>query len=345
MVMNFRKINQFAKENFLLVLLILASFVLLFCLSTYFFIFDQKIDWPTQTNHVVSDKAFRSLDGVLVPRENKSLKPVAVMLENHVESRPAVGLEYASLIYEMIIEGDVTRFLAIFDLNNLPEKIGPVRSARPFFIDLAQEWNPVYFHAGGSQAALQQLKTSLMYNINEVSVDGIYFWRDKMRLAPHNLFTSSELIKRAIMAKEIDTQADFLPWLFKKEGPEKDETKLVKEIKVDFFGNPLYQVKYQYNQATNDYTRYLAGKIHKTDQGIILKTKNIVLQYVDFKIIDDYGRLDVDLTSGGRAEVYRDGKKIDGFWKKSAGRTKFYNQENQEIEFNSGMIWLELLFN
>lgn len=147
------------------------------------------------------------------------------------------------------------------------------------------------------------------------------------------------------MAKEIDTKADFLPWLFKKDNPQTDETKLVKEIEVKFFSNPLYQVKYQYDPQTNDYTRYLAGKVHKTEKGIILKAKNIVLQYVDYEIIDDYGRLDVDLTSGSKAEIYQDGEKIEGVWKKTGNRTRFFDQNNQEIEFNRGVIWVELLFN
>lgn len=300
-------------------------------------------------------KNYRLLDGELVAEEKTELKPMAVILENHFQSRPISGLEQASIIYEMVVEGDITRFLALFDPELTAKKIGPVRSARPFFVDLVEEWNPVLFHAGGSIDGLKQLKNSFIYNVDEISADGIYFWRDPNRDRPHNLYTSANQMKRAIKAKEIDLKADFSPWLFKDGNesldPARDRQRtmnqgqIVANVKIDFSGNPLYQVEYQYNPKINDYIRYLAGQLHKTDQGIILKAKNIVVQYVDFEIIDDYGRLEINLNSGGKAEIYQDGQKIIGRWKKVSGRTRFYNQAGEEIKFNRGVIWIELVFN
>jgi hypothetical protein len=305
----------------------------------------QSFDWGTSVRHYYNQRGKRLLDGKIVDKDLASLKPIAVMLENHFESRPVAGLEYASIIYEIIVEGDITRFLAIFDYDTDIKKIGPVRSARPFFVDLAEEWNGVYFHAGGSSDALNKLRTSKMPNINEISGDGIYFWRDRYRQAPHNLFTSSDLIKRAFDAKEIDSNAAFMPWSFKNDSPNQDISELVGEIEVAFSQEPLYQVKYIYNLKDNDYTRYLAGKVHKTDRGTILKAKNIILQYVDYDIIDSYGRIKVNLSGKGKAVIYQDGKKIEGYWEKIADRTYFYNQDGDQIKFNRGTIWVELLFN
>ncbi|MFA6254649.1 MAG: DUF3048 domain-containing protein [Patescibacteria group bacterium] len=327
--------------RFLIILIII--FLVAFGLIASYLVTDQKFNWQSQINHQANPRTHRLLDGRLIPTEKSALRPIAVMLENHVDSRPLAGLESASIIYESIVEGDITRFLAIFDPQIKATRIGPVRSVRPFFVELAEEWQVVLFHAGGSSDAMYKLTYSPVYSINEISADGIYFWRDPKRNEPHNLFTSADLMKRAITAKEIEARADFSPWLFKKENAA--SANIVSPVKVEFASNPDYQVEYQYNPINNDYTRYLAGEFHKTESGIILKAKNIIVQYVDYRIIDDYGRLEVNVKSGGVAEIYQDGRKIEGEWKKSGGRTRFYNQTGEEVEFNPGTIWIELVFN
>jgi len=322
--------------------------------ATYYFMTEPVLDWRSTITHHVGPRTPRLLDGRMVVTEASNLRPIVVMLENHAKSRPIAGLEYASIIYETIIEGDITRYLAVFDPNIKASRIGPVRSVRPFFIEIAEEYNSVIFHAGGSKDAMYKLTYSPVDNINEISGDGIYFWRDHQREMPHNLFTSIDQIKRAIEAKEIEMEADFEPWLFKNDSPDRpdypdyptgEQWESVHEIKVDFSNNPLYQVEYKYNPEDNNYTRYLAGVIHKTERGIILKARNIIIQHVIFDIIDDYGRLDVNVTGKGRAEVYKDGRLIEAYWlKPKNGRTRFYDLGNREIKFNRGVTWIELVF-
>lgn len=349
------KLKSFVNKQPLLLVAVAIFILAAVFLTTYYFMTDQEFNWSSNVAHQIDPRSPRLLDGRLVTTEISALRPVAVMMENHSKSRPVAGLEYASVIYETIIEGDITRFLAIFDPEIKASRIGPVRSVRPFFVEIAEEYNPVLFHAGGSNDAMYKLTYSKVDNINEISGDGIYFWRDYQREMPHNLFTSINQIKRAIEAKEINTQADFESWLFKKDSPDRpdypdypvgEKWEQAHEIKVDFNNNPLYQIEYKYNPEDNNYTRYLAGATHKTERGIVLKTKNVILQHVIFEIIDDYGRLDVNVTGKGRAEIYKDGRMIEAYWKKEKnGRTRFYDLGNREIKFNRGKIWIELIFN
>ncbi len=330
-----------------LILAVAAFLSFLFILFFYFkTVDDLNIDIKFNNNyHNQTQKFSRPLDGKLVEKDYPALKPFAIIIENHFESRPSAGLEDASIIYETVVEGDITRFLALFDYSIETKKIGPIRSIRPFFIELAQEWDPIFLHAGGSNEALDMVKKSEVFSINEISSDGIYFWRDKKRQAPHNLFTSADLIKKAVNAKKISFESNFYPWQFKNDDPEKDTLLVVKEFEVNFFRNPAYQVKYIYDEKNNSYTRYLSGKPHKTENGIILEAKNIIIQKTAYKIIDDYGRIKIFLENGGNSEVYQDGKKIEGYWEKSRGRTYFYNKSGQEINLNRGVTWVELLFN
>ena len=355
--MQLEKIKAFIIKNYLLLILLVIAFLVIFIFWLFYSFTIQNLSFESKVSHIVRLRENRILDGKLVPIEESQLRPIAVMLENHSESRPVAGLEYASIIYEIIIEGDITRFLAIFDPKISAKKIGPVRSVRPFFVELAEEYNVVLFHAGGSQDAMYKLTYSSVYNINEISGDGIYFWRDSSREMPHNLFTSISLMERAIKAKGegLETKADFEPWLFKKDNPKSrdypdyptgEKWEKAHEIKVDFNNNLLYQVEYKYNEEDNNYTRYLANEIHKTERGIILKAKNIIIQHVAYDIIDDYGRLDINITGRGQAQIYKDGRMIEAYWlKPKNGRTLFYDLGNREIKFNKGVIWVELLFN
>lgn len=348
-------LKEVVNKNKYLLIFIALALVSAILFSIYYFKTETNFNWQSNVEHISSPRTHRLLDGRRVAEEKSALKPIIVMMENHSKSRPTTGLEYASIIYETVIEGDITRFLAIFDPEIRAKKIGPVRSVRPFFVEIAEEYNSVIFHAGGSEDAMFKLTYSRVQNVNEISSDGIYFWRDHNREMPHNLFTSINQIQRAIEAKEINIEADFEPWLFKKENPSQpdypdyptgEKWENVHSIKVNFNNNPLYQVEYRYNEENNDYTRYLAGVTHKTELGIILKAKNIVLQHVNFDIVDDYGRLDVNVTGKGHAEIYKDGRMTEAYWIKAKnGRTRFYDLGNREIQFNAGTIWVELVFN
>ncbi len=130
------------------------------------------------------------IDGTPATPEQIARRPLAVMIENSPAARPQSGLSQASVVYEAITEGGITRFLAIY-LNGEPAVIGPVRSARPHFIYLAQEYDPVFVHCGESYEALQILaRNSPVRNLDQIKY-GKPFWRSRKRPAPHNLYTSS----------------------------------------------------------------------------------------------------------------------------------------------------------
>lgn len=338
-----QKIISFLKQNVRLLITIGASLLALLGILLFYWLSEPNFNWQTKVyNQGLRNE--RLLDGKIVHTAKINLRPIAVIIENHVDSRPVAGLDQASVVYELIVEGDITRFLAIFDGSIEAKKIGPVRSVRPFFVDMAEEWSPVLFHAGGSTDGLQQVRLSSVYNINEISSDGIYFWRDPARQPPHNLYTSSNLVQRAIATKGVELEGDFSAWPFKEDNPIQSSDSL-SDFEVNFSSNPFYNVFYQYNSAGNDYTRLANGKVHKTDQGIILKARNIIVQQVEAEIVDSYGRLEINLDGSGDAEVYQDGKKISGTWEKVNKRTRFYDLEHHEIRLNRGTIWVEIVFN
>ena len=293
----------------------------------------------------IIEKPQRFLDGVFVEEGKESFRPLAVIIDNMIDSLPPSGLDKASLVYEFPVEAGITRFLAIFDPEEAPQEIGPVRSARPYMARVAEEYKPLFVHAGGSPEVVNKIAAGSysFYNLDEISMDGSYFWRGSGRVAPHNLFTSGDNLKKALENKKITQTADFSHWQFKKE----PELSLLKpgfnktdEITINF-STYHYKVKWQYSKDDNSYSRYQRGLPYKTSAGEQIEAKNIVIQYVEVEIIDSIGRRKIDLETGGKAIIFKDGQIIQANWQKKNKRTKFFDEEDKEIQFNPGPTWIE----
>ena len=266
----------------------------------------------------------------------------SVMIENHVDSRPASGLAEASLVYESIVEAPITRFLAVYREDQIVDEIGPVRSARPFYVDWAKEFGGPYVHVGGSNEALDILARSYTFDLNEFS-NGHYFWRKWTRPQPHNVFTSTENISKAIESKGWDVKTAFPSWQFQPQSLVEDRGELTKVI-VDF-ATYNFLVEWNYDIETNDFIRYQAGKAHVDRDGKQITAKNIVVMYTESTVIDSYGRRKTRTTGKGDALIFQEGKVIEGSWQRAglSERTKFYDENMNEVSFLVGKTWIEVV--
>ena len=159
---------------------------------------------PIQEPAKVIEKSICPLTGLPIAPEQVNLRPIAVMIDNMASARPQSGLINAELVYEMPAEGGITRYLAIYHHQNT-DKIGPVRSARSYFIDKAIEFNAIFIHAGGSPAALKDIQTLKVDSLNELKGER-NFWRARDRKAPHNLYTSTKLTREVMDTKKLSNE-------------------------------------------------------------------------------------------------------------------------------------------
>lgn len=291
----------------------------------------------------------RLLDGVFVDSEEAMFAmPIAVMVENLSTIRPQKGLGSASVVYEALAEGGITRFMAIFAGPGEISEIGPVRSAREYYVDWAEEYGGLYAHVGGSPDALARLaQQTEIVDLNQIGGDQLYFWRDTDISAPHNLLTSSEKLAYAVRDTVGETtRADFEPWLFKEDAKKANRPEGEHTITLHF-SSYSYEVEWAYDKKTNSYTRSNGGEEQVdalTDKP--LRANTIVVQLVETSLLDDEtGRLDLATQGEGIAAVFVDGERIDGTWKKPTedARTRFYDDTGAEIELNAGPIWVEVL--
>lgn len=289
----------------------------------------------------LAEQEARLIDGVLVDKDHAAKMPFTVMIENHWQSRPPSGLSDASLVFEAPTEAGITRFLAIYDHSFTAEEIGPVRSARDYYLDWAAEFKAIYAHCGGSPQALQKIPDYPIYDLNQF-YNGRFFWRDSERSAPHNVYTNGDLLREAVVSKQIDNTANFSPWLFKDEMPQEQPS--VQRITLDF-STPEYRTIWSYASDTNEYMRFHDDEEHRDKDGSRILTKNIAVMVTEAKVIDYEGRLELRTTGRGNAWVFRDGGMLEATWSKAnpESRLRFYDVTGREIELNRGNTWIEVI--
>ncbi len=327
-----------------LIIGIVAAVVIAGALGFVLFALDWDSDITTTLTNKTGDKtARRTIDGVKASPDNANLYPVAIMIENLVTSRPPSGLSKAQVVYEALAEGGITRFMAIYagERNNIPE-IGPVRSARPYFVDWALEYGALYFHAGGSPQSLQDIQTYDVFDLNQF-YNSQYFWRDSERNAPHNLYTSGELAAYALRDKEAPEEGIYQGWKFQDDAPLAKRPTEEKSISIDY-SSFNYRVEYKYNRQENEYIRYQAGEEHSDKDGTVITAKNVIVQKVKTTLADE-SRLAMSTVGTGEAMIFRDGSVINGTWEKEATgeRTFFYDADGREVTLTAGTIWVEVV--
>lgn len=291
------------------------------------------------------DERQEALNGSLVNPEDARRRPFAVMVENHPDSRPQAGLSKADRVYETLAEGGITRFMAIFQSQEVNE-IGPVRSAREYYAEIANELNAIYVHVGGSDIVLANLSRGYYKNISDANqfYNGDYFRRITTRLSPHNVYTSTGELRKLAEDKNFIAEAKIDPWIYKDFIPNSGQ--LADEISINF-STKSYEVQYSYDKKVDQYLRNQSGKPaidELTGEQII--SRNVIVQYVKTapKAGDEKARIDILTRGTGKSLVFRGGKVFSGTWKntKESG-THFYDDTGNEIGLVRGTTWVELV--
>ena len=310
------------------------------------------------------------LDGDLHTKKSKESwekrRPLAVMIENHTEARPQSGLSSADIVYEAVAEGGITRFMAIFYCNLSDIQVGPVRSARTYFLDWASEYDPLYAHVGGANTpgpadALGQIVKYGIKSLNQFGVGFPTYWRDYQRLGhpvatEHTMYSTTQKLwevgaKRGwanIDEDGISWDKNFNQWKFK-DPTSQGSAGQVTKITVPFWESQgEYTVEWSWDSSTNSYKRKNAG-VSYTDLNNKkeLSPKNIVVQFEsESRANDGYeGNLHLlyGTTGSGKALIFQDGKVIEGKWIKASrlARSKYVDGKGKEIELNIGQIWIQ----
>ncbi|WP_141692391.1 DUF3048 domain-containing protein [Paenibacillus pectinilyticus] len=293
------------------------------------------------TTSVEAPQPFKfPLTGLPADHEVKT-RPFMVMVENAPQARPQTGLDQADIVYEILAEGEITRFVSVF--QSQPAKtIGPVRSIRPYFVEIGDALDAIIVHAGWSQDAMDMMAGRNLAHLDEVYGDGAYYWRSTDRKAPHNLYTSVDKMKKGAEARKFRTEWNGPLLTFAKEGQTKLTGAAVHYVQIPYLMG--YFASYDYDAAAGVYKRSMEGKPHlDKETGKQLQTKNLLVLESKHQIIDKEGRRTVDVFGPDKGMIFQEGMSQAITWERKNGMLRAYASDGKEVPLLPGNTWVQIV--
>jgi hypothetical protein len=261
------------------------------------------------------------------------------MVEMHPDARPLSGIAKANLVFEAPVEGGITRLMAVFDATTTLPSVGPVRSARLYFVEWADGLNSVYAHVGGSPEALNRIMGLAGFRNLDEMANSKYFWRSKDRYAPHNVYTDRQYLLLAAQTKGWRTQP-VTSWTY--DNSTSTTQGNYRTVKIPYGGS--YSVEWKYDPEQDLYTRYMGGKKFADADGSVVQTKNILVLVTEQQVLDDYGRLYIRTTGLGQAILYRNGNKQEVRWSRTPGENiRIETTDGRPVAMSRGTTWVEVI--
>ena len=301
------------------------------------------------------------ITGVLFDEETapdfESIRPLGIMVNNHTSARPQSGLNEADITYEVVAEGGITRFLAFYQ-SSTPEKLGPVRSTREYYLVIVKELgDAMLMHIGWSPQAEAAIKN---WPVRSLFQGGAQFYRDQQRLAAgvateHTAYVDGPELRELGDTLGWEGTRDFPSWEFKDDAPvSSDDLNYTTDLSIDFWFRGDYSSIWEYNPENNTYLKSTGYDVNgnpiphldqETNEQV--EVKNLIVQFADEQGIagDDKGRLEYQLTGSGSGFIFIDGKVIPATWSKADrdSRTMFFDNDGNEVQFNRGRFWVAIV--
>lgn len=280
---------------------------------------------------------------------NSKTRPYAVMINNIAEARPTAGLQDAYLVYEIVVEGGITRYLALFKDVDVA-KIGSVRSSRHYYLDYAMENDAIYTHFGWSYVAEQQIPELGINNVNGYTTEANAFWRDTTlnRAYEHTAFTSTAKIAEAVKNRGYRTETN-KDLLLNYSVDEIDlsamsDAKSATNVSIVYSG---YQTaSYEYDATNKVYVRSSGGKVDTdlTSKENITVKNIITYQVEDVSYNGDAKLRDLKNIGSGTGYYITNGYAVPITWEKTArdAQTVYKYQDGTEITVNDGNTFIQI---
>jgi hypothetical protein len=276
--------------------------------------------------------------------------PIAVMIDDLSPARPQSGFNAASVVFQAPAEGGIPRYMMVFQ-DRVPKSVGPVRSARYYYVAWASQWRAMYVHVGGSPQAMQTLAAQghgqLVYNADEFRYGGKYLWRVHERLAPHNVYTDGKRLRqllRRVGAADAKVQR---AWRF---ASDKALARRPVGGRLEM-GYPANHIRYDYDRTTNTYKRSVTKEGPQIDAADHRRVapKNVVIMIVRFGPLNDghpeKHRLEANVLGSGQAWIATNGRTIKGTWRKASltGPLRFFDSKGKAVTLTVGQTFVQVM--
>lgn len=320
----------------------LLAFMLLFLITGCN---KEKVDIPNNEDNILKEE---KEEIKYIVDSNSKTRPFAVMINCHNAALPQSGLNDAYIVYELMVEGGITRMMALFkDVNN--DKIGSIRSARTQYLDYVLENDAVYIHAGGAPDALASIPA---LKIDDIDVDGVYGNRDTSlnRSWEHTLFTNTNTLNQALIDKNIAKESEVKQLL--NYSPTSFDFSKYNSISAD-----NVSIKYS-DYRTSNYKYDASKKVYLRSMNDIdnvdlvtnnqYEVKNIIVYgvtYTTYTHSNYYGYQKIDNIGSGEGYYISEGKAIPIIWQKDSKESQTIykiKETNEELVVNNGNTYIQI---
>ncbi|MFC4023324.1 DUF3048 domain-containing protein [Oceanobacillus longus] len=270
---------------------------------------------------------------------------ISVMVNNHPAARPQSGLSEADIVFEILAEGMITRLLAFYQ-SEMPDVIGPVRSAREYYFELANGYDALYVYHGAANFVNDMIANRGINYLDGAIYDndGNLFKRESFRKAPHNSYLLLDAVYDMAEGKGYETAASHEPLEFlANEEVENLSGETKKHVKIVYSNNPSWIVEYSYDEANGNYSRSSDGEQTielNSEEPIVLD--NVFIVETSHEVIDDAGRRAVDMESGGSAYLIQEGHVQEVQWENREGRIVPV-KDGELVGFVPGKTWINVV--
>lgn len=270
-------------------------------------------------------------------------RTVMAVINNHPDARPQTGLGEADMVFEMIAEYDITRFLALYQ-SDFPETIGPIRSAREYFVELAAASDAFFVAHGYSPEAQVMLESGVVDHVNGIQHDGTLFQRSSDRVAPHNSYITAENIETAMNNVQASTEYRWKsPYYFYDSAENAKLKEQALSVSVRYGTNELFFNEYTYDSKSHLYSRSSGGR-PTTDKETLepVKVSNVLVFEAPHETVDSEGRQSIDLANGGKALLFQAGGVREIEWN-SIGGMPVPTENGETVKFVPGKTWVHIV--
>ena len=276
-------------------------------------------------------------------------RPYAIMINNTAKAVPQCGISQADILYEIIAEGSVTRFLAIFEDLSDVNVIGPVRSVRPYFYQMAKHYGAILSSAGGSDEAISIIKKAKYNYLNGIAGAGSAFYRDEWRKSnrgyEHSLMTTGEKLMNAADKAGYETSMADVDYGFHFTGEAMTAGEAANELTIWFYKNGK-KTTMTFDGSTGQYvmSQHGATSVDANDDSPI-SFRNVVVLEADSYVKDKKGHLEVQTTGTGKGFFARDGRVIPITWSRESSSAQYvYTDESgNPVSFGIGKTYIAII--
>ena len=290
--------------------------------------------------------------GLEISDEVWNSRPIAVMIENSPDSRPQSGLIYADMVFEVVDEGGVTRYVAVYSSYDA-DITGPVRSARSYYAEIARSFDSIYAFWGTYPEGydiIRKLDMDVLDGNSDVIAYAKSGWRDYSRsnITEHTAFMSTIKLKEEAADYGYSLKGGQSPIRFKIDAVNSDKGD-ISDITINF-SYDSYRVDFEYNRENNNYLKFTGGTPHTDyETGKQIAVNNVIVMITSIKgPIDEWGHMAVRTTGTsdiGKAFFFMDGNVIEGTWERTSvfDPFKYKDDDGNVILFNRGSTWVALI--